>query len=101
MNTEQDQYDEKTGGSHGDAVDKKGDSIESDLDDVFFPVTVVHKTIPKVNVEDPSNQDNKQFVDENAITRCFSLSVSAHIQRNKVPIYEIFPSNSKTNDSLK
>lgn len=93
------QCNEKTGREDGD-VNQNDYNNENDLDDVFFPVTVVHKTVTNVNVEDSNKQDNKKFLDDDAIMRCFDLSVSAHIKLAKVPVYEPFPSgSSKTNDA--
>lgn len=63
-----------------------------ELDDVFFPVTVVTKTIRHDGVN--NSKQKGEFADEDAIMRCFNLSVDAHVQRISVSQYEPVRSGS-------
>ncbi|KAL3801174.1 hypothetical protein ACHAWO_002745 [Cyclotella atomus] len=77
-------------------VDANDGSCERyELDEVFFPVTVVNKTTALKADVCNAGQSEEAFVDEDAILRCFDLSVSSHMQQNPVPPrYEPITSDS-------
>jgi hypothetical protein len=77
-----------------------------EMDDVFFPVTIVSKTIQKNGAEAENTREPSQcnVLDEMAIVRCFDLSVLAHLLHKPVPAFKPWTCDSssvKTNTSEK
>lgn len=94
MDVDAQQVDQKP----NEAVDGNESGGEgNDLDDVFFPVVVVTKTIVLKDDVCNAGQSKEEFVDDNAILRCFDLSISSHLQKiPAVPRYEpIFSDNTE------
>ena len=86
----EDDNDTAKGYKSGDAnvaSENESNNVEDGSDEVFFPVTIVSKSIIKSDVNATNNQQ-EDFKDENAVTRCFDLSVEAHMRGSSVPRYE-------------
>lgn len=96
MNEDTKHSDKQPGDSPANENENGAD--EPELDDVFFPVTVVTKTIVQNDAEDKQRQE--EFIDEDAIVRCFDMSVNAHVQKTQVHRYGPLTSHKKQDGEM-
>jgi hypothetical protein len=69
-------------------------SDDDDLYQVNFPFANVDEQL-REDADETKHPPGSRFVDENAILRCFDLSVSAHMQNTPVPRFEVTTSSGE------